>query len=306
MKKRWTEEEVVEMLSMKKKGCSWQEIADRLGRTVISCRKKYTKLGVEERRWTEEEKSILEQDWGRISIDMIAQKVKRSKLAVRVKAERLGLGTYLANLKALTVSELAEMIGEKYSTVYNWIKRNNFPARKRKVSGKMVVYLVYPNEFWKWAKEHERLLDFDAISRNWIGPKPEWFKERVGKTRKQRRVWTKEEEERLRQLLRFHKYDYERIAKELDRTAQSVEARIRILGLKERPVRAFFRTWTKEEVSKLIEMRRDGCSWGKIAAELGRSSFACQVKFRRGTEAEALIQEWEKFKAKEVKKWIGT
>lgn len=50
--KRWTTKEVARMVEMRRKGMTWQEIADELKRTVVSCQRKYAKLDIE--NWSKE------------------------------------------------------------------------------------------------------------------------------------------------------------------------------------------------------------------------------------------------------------
>ena len=48
-------------------------------------------------RWSKEEEEFLTENWGNLSIKAIAKKLNRSKNAIEVRKNRLGLGSFLEN-----------------------------------------------------------------------------------------------------------------------------------------------------------------------------------------------------------------
>ena len=116
------------------------------------------------RKWTDEEKSYLSDNWGTISIPTLCKNLKRSRNAIMVMKNRLELGSFLECGDYITWNQLQIALGiglsgSGYKTI-SWVKNRNFPLHTKRVNNNSFK-IVYLEEFWKWAKEN---MDFATPS----------------------------------------------------------------------------------------------------------------------------------------------
>lgn len=62
------------------------------------------------KRWTPEELAYLQDSWGVYSIETIAKNLNRSINAVRLKAQRIGLGDPTLHFDGITVHQLSKAL----------------------------------------------------------------------------------------------------------------------------------------------------------------------------------------------------
>lgn len=238
------------------------------------------------KRWTREEKQYLEDNWGTYSIQTLAKNLERSENSVLMMKERLRLGRFLDNGEYVTYSQLLQAIygikgaGNAYRLPK---KEKNFPIRKKRVRNQNFK-VVYLNDFWKWAEENKRLIDFSKMEENILGKEPNWVK-------RKRRIdyecqvntssWTKTEDMKLQRMIEKYEYTYTDIACSLNRTEGAVKRRLSDLEIKGRPIRVENRPWTNAEIQTLINMFDEGYSFEKIGSELGRTALCCRGKMER-------------------------
>lgn len=233
--------------------------------------------------WTQKEYDYLEENWGKVSIPTICKKLGRSENAIKIKAQRLGLGAFLEQGDYVTLNQLLIAVtGANYGSGYkmkSWVKNRDFPLHTKKV-GKNSFKVVYIDEFWIWAEKNRSFLDFSKMEPLILGEEPDWVPEQrrkdfQAKALQRKDPWTKTEDDKLKYLLKQHKYGLAEIAKELGRTDGAIQRRICDLGLKERPVKADnHNPWQQSEYKVLAEMLNDGDSYGAISEVIGRSEKA--------------------------------
>lgn len=231
------------------------------------------------KNWTKSEVEYLSESWGYVSLKCIANKLNRSKGAVKLKASRLGLGAFLDNGDYITMHQLLQAIGKMpYGSIQkSWIEERGFPVKYKTVND-CKFKVVYLEEFWKWADKHRNFIDWSKFEPLALGKEPSWVQDQrkiCHKTKNAYRTtpWTTEEDNRLIMLLKQHKYTVDQISKQLGRTAGAVQRRCCDLGLKERPVKADNHTkWTDEENHQLGELIKQGYSYELMAERFGRSS----------------------------------
>lgn len=235
------------------------------------------------RNWTEKEKQYLEENWGTTSINTIMKNLNRSRNAINVMVQRMGLGAFLENGDYITWNQLQTAIGNgKHGNGYknkSWIENRSFPIHTRRVGDNSfkVVYIV---EFWEWAEKNKDLMDFSKFEENTLGKEPDWAKEKrkhdFEKNRKYIKTpWTPAEDARLAHLLGQHKYNYDELSRMIRRTSGAIQRRICDLGIKDRPVKADNHTkWTEQDYEKLCELIKSGYGYELMAEEIGRSSKA--------------------------------
>lgn len=91
------------------------------------------------RAWSEEEKIYLEENWGTKSITTLSKKLNRSRNAIEVQKNRMGLGRFLDNGDYVTYSQLMQALYglDSASVAYrNPKKGRDFPIRMRRVGKK--------------------------------------------------------------------------------------------------------------------------------------------------------------------------
>ena len=94
--------------------------------------------------WTNEEDEYINENYATESTETIAKKLNRTVFAVRARASRLFVSKdYLyavyhrdETISIGTASELAESLGIKKMTIFNYAS----PSRKKKAKNKSIVY----------------------------------------------------------------------------------------------------------------------------------------------------------------------
>lgn len=235
--------------------------------------------------WTKQELDYLENSWGQTSIPAIASHLGRSVNAVKLKANRVGLGRHIHSGVRITLLQFCEAIGKKNS--YSWIKdrwvRLGLPVHYQKSVTKRYA-MIDIDEFWAWAESHKDLIDFSAFTDGTFGAEPEWVAEArhaswLAKTKKT--PWTPAEDKHLEEMLKRYTYTFDDLCRELNRTEGAIKRRIITLGLPYRPVRHYDKQWTDEEINTLLKMRAAGHCWEEIGRALHRSGSATRGKYER-------------------------
>ena len=242
------------------------------------------------KRWTPEEEDYLSDRWGTISIPDIAKHLGRSVNAVKVRAQRMGLGAVLMSGDYITLNQLLFAVkgtnaGGNY-TLKSWVKNRGLPVHtKRVVSNSFRV--VYLHEFWDWAEKNRSFLDFSKMEPLALGEEPPWVAEQRKKdfqafAIQRKDPWTPDEDARLKMLLQQHKYGFKEISEILRRSAGAIQRRINDLGIRERPVKADNHgadaKWTDTDLDILADGIRRGDSYTAIGRKLNKSEKAVRGK----------------------------
>ena len=157
--KRKMKIELLEDLYIKKK-ISESKISEMLNIPVSTVSYYVRKYNLSQyKRWTEEDLEFLMNNFGRISLQSISEKLNRSKIAIQGKAHRLGLILLEANGQ-LTAAQLAEAIGADRKTVVAWIKNKGLKACKRVIGDKASYWRINIEDFWKFALLNKEIIDF--------------------------------------------------------------------------------------------------------------------------------------------------
>lgn len=241
-------------------------------------------------RWTPEDEAYLQDKWGTISIPAIAKNLGRSVNAIKVRAQRLGLGAVLMSGDYITLNQLLFAVkgtnaGGNY-TMKSWVKNRGLPVHTKKVVNNSFK-VVYLDEFWKWAEKNRSFLDFSKMEPLILGEEPDWVAEQRKKDFRafaiQRKdPWTSADDSRLRMLLSMHKYGYTELSSMLHRSCGAIQRRILDLGIEDRPIKvsphAASLKWTNADFEILADGIRNGDSYCHIAQILGRSEKTVRSK----------------------------
>lgn len=237
------------------------------------------------KNWTPEEVAYLEESWGMTSIPTIANKLGRSVEAVTLKAYRLGLGRHIHSGTRITLVQLCKALGNK--NFYNnartrWIPLG-LPVRYQRVIDSKFA-MIDIDDFWEWAEKNKDIIDFSHMEAGALGREPAWVKEarRARATEKLKTSpWTKDEDNKLRRMLKTGRYSYNDLSAALMRTEGAIKRRISTLSLTERPIKRPCRDWTEEEIDTMLRLRDAGHSWEAIGQKLDRSALAVRGRYDR-------------------------
>ena len=236
------------------------------------------------RNWTDEDIQYLEDNWGVISINTIAENLDRSINAINIKKNKMGLGAFLNNGEYITFNQLIVALGNKsYSyKETSWIRNRQFPIKYKRVSESRFK-VVYLEDFWEWAEKNRTIIDWSKVEKNVIGAEPSWVdiqrKRDFNSHKINKSQWTKLEEEKLKVLVKQFRYTYSEIALKLNRTEGAIQRRICDLNLIERPLKADTHTkWTNDECLRLGEMIKQRFNYEMMLDELNKSVKAIRGK----------------------------
>src|SRR5699024_948718 len=126
------------------------------------------------RTWTQDEVDYLEENWGNLTVDRIANNLDRTYSSVEQKAYKIGLGDPLTHLNGITISQLSQVLNVHYNIVKNWIYKYDMPAKQRRLTKEKQVWYIRYEDFWKWAEKNRQMLDFARVDRLSLGPEPDW------------------------------------------------------------------------------------------------------------------------------------
>lgn len=249
------------------------------------------------KRWTTEELEYLRENWGNKSIATIAYTLGRSRNAVLVKKNKLGLGAFLDNHPngAVSICTLFRALGKNYSsyTMISWVKNRGLPIFQKKV-GKNSFKMIDIDKWWKWAEKNQDFLDFSKFEHLSLGAEPDWVAVKRAKDKLKTKMvytsqWTKNEDERLMKYVKAQKYTVDDIAKMLQRSDGAVQRRISTLGLKDKPIRAYnHNSYTDDEINLIKSMVRNNCNYYEISKKIGRSEKAIRGKIYAWCKTENL------------------
>lgn len=239
--------------------------------------------------WKQKEIQYLQENWGTKSITSISKHLSRSVTAIRLKAQRLQLGTFLQSGDYVTFNELYKtMFGHNTHSyqITSWIKNRDFPVHKIKLIDK-VVRIVYIDEFWDWAKENRSFLDFSKTDIGFLGAEPDWVNQQrkndFASCRLQRKDrWSVYEDEYLLSLVKMQKFTCSEISEKLNRSEGAIVRRLTDLGVKERPIKRDNHgencKWQAKDYEVLCEEIKNGTSYSIIGRKLGKSEKSVRGK----------------------------
>ena len=110
--------------------------------------------------WSDAELTYLEQWYGRVSDEHIAQHLGRPVLGVRLKAKRTGLRK--RNI-GMTAKAVAEIFGVDPTTVVSWIEKRVLRGTRAYAVGPNQTWLVSEDSVEEFIKHRGQYIDFDKM-----------------------------------------------------------------------------------------------------------------------------------------------
>lgn len=75
------------------------------------------------RKWTDEELVLLEELTEKYPLETVARRLNRTKEAVFLKRQRIGMGGYMANTDMLTRNTVSKILGIENRTLQYWERK---------------------------------------------------------------------------------------------------------------------------------------------------------------------------------------
>ena len=88
------------------------------------------------RKWTDEELVLLEELTEKYPLETVARRLNRTKEAVFLKRQRIGIGGYMANTDMLTRNTVSKILGIENRTLQYWERKGLKSYRKRPYTGR--------------------------------------------------------------------------------------------------------------------------------------------------------------------------
>ena len=282
---------------------TFEEMGAALGRSPGGVQDRCYKLELFSKKWTQQEKEYIADAWGQTSITAMSKKLNRSVNAIKIMADRMGLGRHLDAGEMVTFFQVIQAVTCGTGS-YSWLRQKwekyDFPFHRKKVITKSFL-MVDLDEFWIWAEKHRDILDFSKFEEYALGAEPAWVKKKrhqdYRKMHRDARPWTKADDQRLRFLLEAQKYGLDEIAAKLSRKEGAIRRRIDTLGIKHRPIRNPGKWWTQEEINALLQMHKEGHSFEEIGEKIGRTASACRGRYERILNPDSMTREVRNNKA---------
>ena len=182
------------------------------------------------KHWTFEEDDFLENKWGKMDVEKLAKRLKRSVRAVEHRAVDLGLGGLYKTGEYWMASEVAKVIGVYRSTVCNWINKHGLKAKKVNYRSQ-ARYRIDLKDLIKWLESNQDRWNTKNLEEYALGCEPNWLKEKrktdANKKPKKAR-YSKELDSKLVFLYKRN-YTFEAIAEETGITVHMAKGRIKVL-----------------------------------------------------------------------------
>lgn len=244
---------------------------------------------MQQRRWTKEEESFLEERWGSVSITAIAKSLDRNVNSIKGKAARMKLGNFIENGDYITFTELLEILGVKpnYSYMKMRLIRDGFPIKHKTIVTKKIS-VVYIKDFWSWTEKNKQKISFAKFERGALGKEPKWAEEKriadMSSPSKisHNRLWTKSEINKMIFMCKAGRYTYKDIADELNRTQAAIKRKLYELKVPYRPLYLDNHVkWTEEENNRMIDLYNKGYDCYSISKALGKTNLSISDRLRK-------------------------
>ena len=286
---KWTEKEV-EVLKELSKDHTGKEIADYLGRTTKGVELKAERLGIRldyyHNFWTEEDDNLLKELWGYVNILYIASRLKRSIIAIKIRAQKLHLGPMVkANLEYLTLNDVVDILHISKSRIMLWVSKG-LKLESKVLSEKKAFYFITLDNLVAYLKDHQDDWNSCDVEEYMLGSEPEWLLAKRSKDRSMKRVeyhkWTKQEKERVVILYKFG-HSYEEIAEEVGRKPRAIRDFLHQLGYYNNT------RYTEEELTFILDNYKN-MTYKEMGAYLNREPKSIKNKLHYLGKSRKLIK----------------
>jgi len=275
----WPDEDIIQLKELAEK-YHYTTIAKIMNRSENAIYIKARRLNITlfgRRAWTEAEEKQLSKEWGTVSIESLAKKMKRSVFSLRVKAIRLKLGAMILNdYEKIIISDIVDVLNVSRDRIYTTWKKLGLNIKTTRVSKNRTYKYVTLEDLWDFLEKNQSQWDSRELEPLSLGVEPDWLPTKREKDRnappREYKVWTNEELGKATDLLLLGK-DYDYIALVISRTPNAVAEKLREIvgGFK------LARYWKGKELLYL-KNNFENMSYEEIGNELNRTVKAIGAK----------------------------
>lgn len=230
----WPDEEI-ELLRKLANTDKIEDIAKKLNKTNNAVYLKAKRLGIvlakSPRTWAKEDKQYLKENWGQISTDTIAKKLKRKHTAIMQQAHKMKLGSLYKITDNISLSDFCAYTGISRDRITRTLINQGFPLETQRLTPKRKIYTINIEKVLEWMEKHQDLFDGSKVSEDLFIPEPKWLKEkrRNDRTNKvninyqvKKTQWTENDISLAISLLTMG-YTQDKIAERLNRSKLAVQ-----------------------------------------------------------------------------------
>jgi len=175
--------------------------------------------------WSKHEIEYLDEHWGKCTLSYISNNLKRTKIAVKLKAKRLHLGAITRADEYMTANQVSVLLNIDRHAITRWILKYELKAQKKVMLFKKRLWMVKHSDLCKWLEKNQDRFDSRRIEMFALGYEPEWLKEKRKQDNKlpinRFKKWTNFEIQRI--IIYSKEMTYEKIAKMMGRSHNSIE-----------------------------------------------------------------------------------
>lgn len=190
----------------------------------------------EGKKYTKEELILLEEMVGTRSFVFMGKKLKRSPKAVERQLTRMGLLHTKLSGGWLSANELSKALNVHFKVLMRWKEEYKLPLNSKNLrygKGKHNSWHITLDDFWKWAGKNKEVVNWTRYEPESLLPEPSWLRDMIRVQRetipkKQKLYWTPEEEKKAWDMY-YRGIMQKEIAKNLDRSVNSVEKKLKRL-----------------------------------------------------------------------------
>jgi len=180
------------------------------------------------KKWSESEINYLNKHWGESTLANLSTQLKRTKIAVNLKAKKTGLGAVTRAGEYMTANQVSVLLNIDRHAVVMWIEKYNLKAKRKILLFKKLFWLIKCSDLCKWLKSNQGRFDSRKIESFGIGYEPLWLQEKRRKDRRlpknRNKKWTDLEVQRI--IINSEDMKYKEIALLMGRSYDSIERKI--------------------------------------------------------------------------------
>lgn len=240
------------------------------------------------RPWSEQEIAYLERHWYTSNLAAMTAYLGRTKIAVRNKGRRMGLGRQIdGGGDTVSVKMINNAFGKQTVSHITAARMEATGLKVRRFRfGRMNRYCVRIDEFWEWLRLNQGYYPVTKLEPLALGPEPDWVEQARRAARaypilNAGKPWTQHDDMLLKSMIRSRRHIGE-ICAALKRTENAVRshaARDWSIDLSYAACTRR-RPWTEDEKRRLIEMAQTGRCSMDIGAQLDRSERMVRIKLK--------------------------
>ena len=177
------------------------------------------------KRWSISDIDYLNEHWGMSTLANISLKLRRTKIAIHLKAKRLNMGASTRADEYMTANQVAVLLKVDRHALTRWIINNNLKAIRKILLYEKSFWLIKHCDLCEWLKNNQGRFDSRKIFLYSLGHEPEWLQKKRKRDKelpkKRFKKWTSLEVQRL--IILSEDKKYREIAQLMDRSYSSID-----------------------------------------------------------------------------------